>query len=328
MTASVEGPMPQGAPPLYITENDVARLVTIEDAIAVLEEAFAAWRTPGTANVPRGRAPIPNGVYHLLGAAYEPKRVFGFKSYFGGAGGAVYHTGIYSTDEGRLVALIESDLVGQLRTGAASGLATKILANPGAKTLGLIGSGKQARAQLLAIRAVRELATVHVWSRSAENRERFAREMAEETGIDVRAAASAQACVEGAEIVATITKSPEPVLRTEWVADGTHINAAGANTATRRELDREMAVRADLCVTDDRAQAMLEAAEFRDAVATDELSWDDVHELGNILSGGAPGRTSPDDVTLFKSLGIALEDMAFGELIYRRALEAGLGSRL
>ena len=320
--------MPQGAPPLYITEEDVARLVTVEDAVACLEEAFAAWGDPGTRNIPRGRAPVPGAIYHLLGAAYEAKRVFGFKSYFGGAAGAVYHTGIYSMDEGRLAALIESDLAGQLRTGAASGLATKLLANPDVKTLGVIGTGKQARAQLLAIRAVRPLESVRVWSRSPDNRERFAREMEAETGLEVRPAASVQECAEGADIIATITKAAEPVLRTDWVADGAHVNAAGANAATRRELDREMVVRADLCVTDDRAQAMLEAGEFRDAAAAEELSWDDVHELGNIVRGAVPGRGSRDDVTLFKSLGIALEDMALGELIYRRALEADVGRPL
>lgn len=320
--------MPQGDSPLYLTEADVARLVTVEDAIAALEEAFAAWRERGTANIPRGRAPLADGTYHLLGAAYEKKRVFGFKSYCAGAGGSAYHAGLYGMDEKRLLALIEFDLAGQLRTGAASGLATRLLANADAATLAVLGCGKQARAQLLAIRAVRPIAAVRVWSRSADKRERFAREMAQATGLAVEAASSAQHCVAQAEIVTTITNSFEPVLASDWLEDGVHVNAAGANAATRREIDRALIARADLCVTDDRAQAMLEAAEFRDAVMADELSWDDVHALGDVATGAVPGRGGRDDVTLFKSLGIALEDVAFAELIYSRAREAGLGRPL
>jgi alanine dehydrogenase len=233
-----------------------------------------------------------------------------------------------AADDGTLLAIIEADLFGQLRTGAASGLATKLLANPTSRTLAIIGTGKQARSQALAVCAVRPITQVRVFSRSYERRMDFARALEAELKIETRPNDTAEACVEGADIVVTITKSAEPVYRSEWLADGVHVNAAGANSATRRELDPTTVLRAAVRATDDRKQAREEAAEFRDLVSAGRLSWDDVQELGDLVTGKVPGRTSLSAITLFKSLGIGLEDVAFAELIYRRALEAGIGQNI
>jgi ornithine cyclodeaminase/alanine dehydrogenase len=314
--------------PIYLTEADVARLVTVDDAITVLEQAFGAWHTDGTTNLPRQRAPLATGNFNLMGASYGPRGVYGLKAYFGGKAGARYHALIYGADSGILLAMIEADLFGQLRTGAASGLATKLLANSGARTLAIIGAGKQARAQALAVCAVRPITQVRVFCRSDERRTEFARMLEAELKIETRPALTAAACVGGAEIVVTITKSAEPVCRSEWLADGVHINAAGANSADRREVDPATVLRAAVRATDDREQAREEAAEFRDLVGAGRLSWDDVAELGSLVTGKVPGRTSPSAVTLFKSLGIGLEDVAFADLIHRRALEAGVGRNI
>jgi alanine dehydrogenase len=310
--------------PLYLTEADVARLVTMNDALATTGEAFAAWRAPATTNIPRARAPVPPGFLNLMGATYGPRGVLGHKSYFGPAS----HFCLYSITEGRLAAVIESDLLGQLRTGAASGIATKALARPDAKVLGVIGTGRQARTQVAAVCAVWPIKTVRVFSRTPEKREAFARQMQSELGVEVVAAASAEACVRGADVVTLITKSAVPVCRAEWIAPGAHVNAAGANAADRRELEAETVLQARVLVTDHRAQAQIEAAEFIDLAKAGRLDWANVHELGDVVTGKAPARASPDQLTLFKSLGIALEDVAFGELIYRRALEAGAGRPL
>jgi ornithine cyclodeaminase/alanine dehydrogenase len=310
--------------PLYLTEADVARLVTMKDALATTGEAFAAWRAPGTTNIPRARAPVPPGFLNLMGATYRPRGVLGHKSYFG----PTSHFCLYSITEGRLAAVIESDLLGQLRTGAASGIATRALARPDAKVLGVIGTGRQARTQVAAVCAVRPIKTVRVFSRTPEKREAFARQMQSEPGVEVVAAASAEACVRGADVVTLITKSAVPVCRAEWIAPGAHVNAAGANAADRRELEAETVLQARVLVTDHRAQAQIEAAEFIDLAKAGRLDWANVHELGDVVAGKAPARTSPDQLTLFKSLGIALEDVALGELIYRRALEAGAGRPL
>lgn len=309
---------------IYITEADVQRLVTVKDAIAVLEELFATWGQPGTANIPRRRARLPGGALNLMGASYGAKNVYGLKAYAAMKGGQ-FHTLLYSSSEGRLKAMIEADLFGQLRTGAASGLATKLLANPDARTLGMIGVGRQSRTQAVAVCAVRPIKRVNVFARTPESRESYARSLEKELGVEVRPAPSAEACVAEADVVVTITKSAEPVCRAAWLAKGVHVNAAGANSGDRRELDGETVLRAAVKITDHVEQARLEAGEFRDLVAAEKLDWSDVRELGEVVTGKIKGRTSPSDLTLFKSLGIALEDVAFGELVYQRALAAGVG---
>jgi ornithine cyclodeaminase/alanine dehydrogenase-like protein (mu-crystallin family) len=312
---------------LYLTEADVARLVTVEDAIAVLEEAFALWREPGTTNLPRQRARLGGGTFNLLGAACDKKGIFGLKAYFGGKGGARYHVLLYAAD-GNLLAMIEADLLGALRTGAASGLATKLMANQDARTLAVIGAGKQARTQAAAVCAVRKIERIRVYSRTREHRTAFAFTLADELGVETEPVGDGETCVEGADVVVTITKSAEPVCRAAWLKPGAHVNAAGANAADRRELDPESILRAAVRVTDDRAQAQVEAAEFRDLVSAGRLSWDDVDELGDVVAGRVAGRRAASDITVYKSLGIALEDIAFAELIYRRALAARVGKPL
>lgn len=314
--------------PIYLTEVDVARLVTVGDTIAVLKEAFATWNDNGTTNLTRQRAPLAAGTFNLMGAAYGAKGVYGAKAYFGGKSGARYHTFLYAADGGALLAIIESDLFGQLRTGAASGLATELLANPAARVLAIIGTGKQARAQALAVCAVRPIVQVRVYGRNEERRKDFAKALEAELTIGTQPADTAQACIEGADVVVTITKSAEPVCCSEWLADGVHVNAAGANSAGRRELDVATVLRAAILVTDDRKQAREEAAEFRDLAADGRLNWDKVLELGDLVTGKVAGRASPSEITLFKSLGVGLEDVAFAELVYRRALEAGAGRNI
>jgi alanine dehydrogenase len=310
--------------PIYLTEADVGRLVTVKDAIATLEELFATWGQPSTVNLPRQRARLQGGAFNLMGAAYGAKAVHGLKAY-AGVKGAQFHTLLYSSLDGRLKAMIEADLFGQMRTGAASGLATKLMANPDAQTLGVIGTGRQSRTQVIAVCAVRPIKRVNVFARTPTNREDYARALENELGIEARPAPSAEACVGDAQVVVTITKSTEPVCRAAWLAPGAHVNAAGANSGDRREIDSETVLRAAVKVTDHVEQAKVEAGEFRDLVAAGKLAWSDIRELGELVTGKAKGRTSPSDLTLFKSLGIALEDVAFAELVYQRALAAGVG---
>jgi alanine dehydrogenase len=313
-----------GQRPLFLTEKDAASLVNVGDAIDALERTFSNWGDAGTANLPRQRAPVGERFFNLMGAVWNAAEVFGLKAYVD----PTYHVALYSTRDHRLLALIEANHLSQLRTGAASGLAARLLANPHARLLGIIGAGKQAFAQVASVCAVRPIATVRVFSRSPERREAFARTIEAELGVEAVPHASAEACVAGADVVVTITKSAEPVCRSEWLADGVHVNAAGANAANRRELDEATVLRAGLRVTDDRRQAQVEAAEFIDLAAAGRLDWASVHELGDIVTGRVAGRRSPTEVTLFKSLGIALEDVAFAHLVYTRALEAGAGRPL
>ena len=311
-------------PPIYLSESDVGRLVTIKDAMAALEALFATWGQPSTTNLPRQRAPLPGGAFNLMGAAYGAKGVHGLKAY-AGVKGAQFHALLYSSLDGSLKAVIEADLFGQMRTGAASGIATRLLANAHARTLGVIGTGKQSRMKVAAVCTVRPIRQVRVFSRTAEHREAYARSLQSELGVEVVPASSAQACVAEADVVVTITKSAKPVCRAEWLAEGAHVNVAGANSDARREVDAETVLRAAVKVTDHVAQAKEEAAEFRALVAAGKLEWSAIRELGELVTGKAKGRTSPSELTLFKSLGIALEDVAFAELVYERALATGVG---
>jgi len=311
-------------PPIYLSESDVGRLVTIKDAMAALEALFATWGQPSTTNLPRQRAPLPGGAFNLMGAAYGAKGVHGLKAY-AGVKGAQFHALLYSSLDGSLKAVIEADLFGQMRTGAASGIATRLLANAHARTLGVIGTGKQSRMKVAAVCTVRPIRQVRVFSRTAEHREAYARSLQSELGVEVVPASTAQACVAEADVVVTITKSAKPVCRAEWLAEGAHVNVAGANSDARREVDAETVLRAAVKVTDHVAQAKEEAAEFRALVAAGKLEWSAIRELGDLVTGKAKGRTSPSELTLFKSLGIALEDVAFAELVYERALATGVG---
>jgi ornithine cyclodeaminase/alanine dehydrogenase len=259
-----------------------------------------------------------------MGAAYGAKGVHGLKAYAGVKGGQ-FHTLLYSSLDGKLKAIIEADLFGQMRTGAASGVATKLLANADAHTLAVIGTGKQSRTQIAAVCAVRPITRVKVFSRTAEHREAYARSVEKELGVEVLPASSGQACVAEADVVVTITKSAEPVCRAQWLAEGVHVNVAGANSHDRREVDAETVLRAAVKATDHVEQAKVEAGEFRELIAAGKLAWSSIRELGEFVSGKATGRTSPSELTLFKSLGIALEDVAFAEFVYQRALAAGVG---
>lgn len=311
--------------PIYLTEDDVRRLVTVDDALAALETCFAHWHDAGTTNIDRRRARIGGATFNLMGATYGHKSVYGLKTYFAGRAGARYHVLLSSAEDGRLLAMVEADLFGALRTGAASGLATKYLAKADASRLAVIGAGKQALHQVAAIMAVRPIKAVSIYSRTPARRDAFARTLDTQFAIPTHIAADAHDCVVGADIVVTITKSSEPVCRGAWLSEGVHINAAGANAADRHELDVDAVLAADLLVTDARSQAHAEAAEFRDLAASGRLDWNDVHELGDIVAGKMPGRRSDRQITIFKSLGIAVEDVAFAELAYHRAVTAGVG---
>jgi alanine dehydrogenase len=311
--------------PIYLNEDDVQKLVTVKDAIAALERLFTTWSDPSTINLPRQRAQVGNGSFNLMGAAWGPKQLFGLKAYYGAGGGGRFHVMLYSATDGRLQAMIEADHLGRMRTGAASGFATKLLANPGARTLGVLGAGRQAFTQVAAVCATRPIKTVQVFCPTVEHRQAFASQIKRELGVAAQAMPSGEAAVADADVVITITKSASPVLRANWLKSGVHINVAGANSAARREVDAETVMRATVRATDQVAQARLEAGEYRDLVATGRLQWDDIVEIGNLATGKASGRRGPADITLFKSLGIALEDIALADLICRRAIERGVG---
>ncbi|GBC78594.1 Delta(1)-pyrroline-2-carboxylate reductase [bacterium HR08] len=308
-----------------LTEADVERVLTMELALEAVEEAFREQAAGRAINEPRRRLRVPRGTLHLMSAAVLTRGVLGFKAYTSFPGGARFLVLLYDAETGSLMALIEADRLGQMRTGAASGVATRYMARPDAQTLGIFGTGWQARSQVQAICAVRPIRRVLAYSRTRERREAFCREMAAALGVEVLPAERPEGVVADADILVTATTAREPVFDGRWVPQGVHINAIGGNALLRREFDEEVIQRACAIVVDSKEQARLECGEFLHAIERGRLAWDAVHELKDVVVGRYVARTQPSDITLFKSLGIALEDVAVAARVFERARQEGLG---
>ena len=313
---------------LFLTEEDVGSLLTMDAAIEALEEAFRHQAAGTALNSPRRRIRMGGGMLHFMAAADRSTGVTGMKWYGGFGGGMRFHVQLSDSETGELLAVMEAGRLGQVRTGAASGVATKYMARPEAGTVGMIGTGYQAETQLEAICRVRPVERVRVFSRTLERREAFASRMAASLAIEVNAVDSAEECVADADVVAVITSATSPVLKGEWLQEGAHVNAAGVNHWLRRELDGRAVARSSVIVADDVEQARLECADLIHPVERGELTWQRVRELWEVVSGSVAGRTSPNDITLFESQGIALEDIAAGYHVYQLALERGAGTEV
>ncbi|HEX2223152.1 MAG TPA: ornithine cyclodeaminase family protein [Thermoanaerobaculia bacterium] len=226
---------------------------------------------------------------------------------------------LFEVERGRPLALLDASAVTAIRTAAASAVATRALARPDAGDLALLGSGTQARSHLDALRCVRDLRRVRVWSRRPERARRFAAEESARTGLTVEPMPSARLAVEGADLICTVTAATEPVVERDWISPGAHVNAVGACTPNARELDAGT-VAASRLFTDRRESLLAEAGDFLLARAEGQVTDDHISgELGDVLEGTVPGRRSGDEITLFKSLGIAVEDLAAGAHVYRKA---------
>lgn len=226
---------------------------------------------------------------------------------------------LFEQEWGRPLALLDATAVTAIRTAAASAVATRALAREDAGDLAILGSGTQARSHLEAMSALRTLRRVRVWSRNPESARRFAERESQGLGLTVEAMPSAREAVEGADLICTVTAAAEPVLQGDWIAPGAHVNAVGACTPRARELDGA-AVAGSRLFVDCRESALAEAGDF--LLARNEGAVTDDHilgELGEVLEGKVPGRRSQEEITLFKSLGIAVEDLAAGRHVYRKA---------
>jgi alanine dehydrogenase len=312
--------------PLLLSEEDVKSLLTMPLAIEAVENSFRRLADGSALVHSRQRLHLPSKSYlHHMAAADGVSGYMGLKIYTSSGKGLRFLVTLFSAESGDLVALIEADFLGQMRTGAASGVATRYLARENARTVGMIGTGLQARTQLQAVAQVRKLGGIRVFGRDAERRERFTKEMSEVLKIPVTAAASAQDAVRDADIVVTSTTSTLPVLEGQWLNAGVHINAIGANFPQKRELDTNAVERCDVIVVDSRAQSKLESGDLIQAFGEDEARWTSVRELADVVAGKVAGRASSNEVTLFKSNGIATEDVVVAGRIFEMARERGLG---
>lgn len=313
---------------LLLSEDDVSTLFPMNAALEAVEESFRALGAGEAQNQPRRRVRIRGGMLHNMSASLPSRQALGVKAYATVRGNARFLVALWDTQTGELKALIEGDRLGQIRTGAASGIATKYLARPDAEVLGMIGTGWQARAQVEAICLAHPVKQVRVFGRDADRRQAFAEDMQRVTGVETIAAESAEAAVREADIVATMTSSATPVLLGEWLRPGTHVNAAGSNAANRQEIDLEAVKCSDLIVVDQLEGAELECGDLTAAVEAGIVSWDKIGELGAIVTGAAPGRSSDQQITLFESQGLAVQDMAAAAYIFEQAKERGLGQEV
>jgi len=314
---------------LHINEAEVRQLLTMQMAIAAVEEISRKQAEGSVIVHPRRRFELPDhGFFHYMAALDSAAGYVGMKQYTYVKGKLRFLVPLYSAITGELVALIEADYMGQVRTGAASGVATKYLARKLAKVAGILGTGGQARTQLEAIHCVRMLDSVFVYGRDPQRRNQFSEEMSERLGINVYPVESSAAAVRNAEIICTATTSTHPVLHGEDLAQGVHINAIGANHAHKQELDEAAVAKANLIFVDSLAQSQQEAGDLIVPFSKQPQRWASVRELSDLVAGKAPGRGNDAQITLFKSNGIAAWDIAVAEKVYTLAQEKGLGRQL
>jgi ornithine cyclodeaminase/alanine dehydrogenase-like protein (mu-crystallin family) len=308
--------------PLYLTESEVAALLTPADALEAVEASFRRLAGADVENVPRQRTRFEEGALAVMWAVDHELGLAGVKTYAAGSANATFVVVLFETETQTAVAVIEADKLGQLRTGAASGGAAKHLAAEGASSLGVIGCGWQARSQVAAIReALPGIETVVAYCRSEERLEEFCREVGAEPGESHRDPADQ-------DVVVTVTTSKDPVLRGEWLNPGALVCAVGANDPRRRELDNVVLERAAFVCCDSVANAKRESGDLIEPVEAGVLDWLEVHELQEVVAGELPGRQADDDIVVFKSNGLAAWDVAIGAVAVERARERGVGREL
>ncbi|MDR0842719.1 MAG: ornithine cyclodeaminase family protein [Acidobacteriota bacterium] len=312
---------------IFLKESDVTELSCIKMAIDAVEKAFRLQGEGKIHLAPRRRCLTDKSILHVMGASLPTLGYAGVKSYTSVAGGFRFVVLIYK-DDGQLAAVIEADKLGQLRTGAASAVATKYMAREDASVLGVFGAGWQARAQIEAIAAVRPIKNVVVHSRTADKLENFCKEVAATTGLEVTAAAKPADAACETDIIVTATTSEVPVLKGEWVGKGTHINAVGSNFLSKQELDVKTVGKCSCVVVDSAEQAILECGDLAKAVEAEAFYWEDARDLGLVVAGEYPGREDASEITLFESQGIALEDVVLAAEIYEKAVKEGRGEKL
>jgi len=309
-----------------LTHEDVQPLVSMSDAIECMEQAFREEGEGATVLPARINMKAGKGWLRVGPVALEKSGWMGFKAMNLVPGAGVrYQVHLYEIASGALVAVMDAQYLTTLRTGATSAVATRRLARPGPSVVALLGSGVEARAQLEAMQADGKVASARVFSPTAANRERLAEDFRLRYGMKITPAVSAEEAVSGAELILAAVKSSVPVLFGRWLQPGSHVNSVGTARREQREIDPETFERSGRIVVDSKEGVFGEAG---DAIAAKDVLRTDVHELSRLVTGEAPGRGGPAEITLFKSVGTGIQDIALAALIYRHALERSVGTDL
>jgi ornithine cyclodeaminase len=313
---------------LLLREADVENLLTMPAAIDLVERVHREYSTGRAIDVPRERTRVPKAGLHILQGAVPSMGIFGYKAYTSSREGTRFLVYGFGAERGNLEVIVEADRLGMMRTGAAGGVAAKWLAREDAKVAGVFGSGWQAEGQIEALACVRRLERVKVWSRNAEKLAKFCERMRAKLSLDVVPAASPGDAVAGSDIVVTITTSATPVFDGELVQPGTHVNAAGSNSLLRREIDEATVRKCDPIVVDSRPSAIKEAGDLLPVLEKGRIHAGALTELGEVIAGTRAGRTTPAQVTLFESQGMAIQDLAIAAHLLGLARARGAGTEV
>jgi len=314
--------------PLFLNESDVRQLLTMPLALEAVEEAHRELSSAKAIDIPRQRTRLPQTALHILQGALPGRDAIGYKAYTSNRSGVRFLVHVFSAASGSLRVVLEADLLGMMRTGAASGVATRCLSRPESEILGLFGSGWQAEGHVEAIAAVRPLRRVKVFARNAERLAAFCSKMSERLKIDVVPATSAEETVRGSDIVSTVTTAVTPLFDAAWLSPGTHINGAGSNSVIRSEIGEDVFKLCRPIVVDSVETALKEAGDLLPLLEKGRLNERQMVELGDVLLGRHPGRTTPDQITVFESQGMAIQDISLAIRLEALARERGLGVEL
>ncbi len=313
---------------LFLNEEAVRQLLTMPLTIEAVEESHKELSLARAIDIPRQRTRLPQTALHILQGALPGRDAIGYKAYTSNRSGIRFLVHVFSAASGALRVVMEADYLGMMRTGAASGVATRWLARPDAEVLGVFGAGWQAEGHIEAIAAVRELSKVKVFARNTERLAAFCAKMSDRLQLDVVPAASPEDTVRGSDIVSTITTASSPLFDAAWLSPGTHINAAGSNSLIRREVGEDVLKVCRPIVVDSVETALKEAGDLLPVMEKGRLSERQLVELGDIILGRHPGRSKPEDITLFESQGMAIQDISVAVRLEALARENGLGVEL
>lgn len=310
---------------MFLSENDVKTVLTVEMAIEAVESAHRDLANGLAIDTPRARSRLPQTVLHILQGALPAQGVIGYKAYTSNKSGNRFLVHLFDAATGCLKAVIEADYLGMIRTGAASGVAARWLARPDATVAGVFGSGWQAEGHVRAICATLPLERVKVFSRKADKLENFCRRMSEATGVAVEPAESAEETVRGSDLIGTVTTAAQPLFDASWLEAGVHINAAGSNSLIRQELSEAVVRRCDLVAVDAVPTALAEAGDLLPLLEKGRLHARQLVELGEVIVGRHVGRGAGEQITLFESQGMAIQDLAVALRVLSAAEASGLG---
>ena len=313
---------------IFLTENDVKKLLTVTIALEAVESAHRDLALGLAQDLPRARTRLPQTALHILQGALPAQGVIGYKAYTTNRSGNRFLVHLFDSASGVLQAIIEADYLGMVRTGAASGVAAKYLARPDCKVAGVFGTGWQAEGHIRAICAALPLQKIKVCGRQPDKLTEFCKRMEAQTGVEIVATASPEATVRGSDLIGTITSATKPLFDADWLEPGMHINAAGSNALIRQELSEAVVRRCELVAVDAVPTALAESGDLLPLLEKGRLQARQLVELGEVIIGRRPGRQSANEITLFESQGLAIQDLALGIRLLAAAREQGLGVRL